>query len=55
MTEFLLTLKGIMKFWDDVVWIVKLFQKTRVEKQTDLRVKIRKEADHFEETGRPTW
>lgn len=55
MTEFLAVLTGIMKFWDQVTWLVKTLQKTPVEKHTELLVKIRKEADHFEETGRPTW
>lgn len=46
---------GVFKFWDQVVWLIKTLQKTPAEKHEDLLGRIRKEADTFEESGRPTW
>ena len=46
---------GILKFFDQVKWLVQTLQKTPAEQHDALLIRIRKEADAFESTGRPTW
>jgi hypothetical protein len=55
MTEILGIISGILKFWDEVSFFVKLLQKTDEQKHQDLMVKIQEEADKINKTGRPTW
>jgi hypothetical protein len=53
--KFLGILAGIVKFWDQIVWLVKTLQKTPQQKYLDLMERMKEEADDFEKTGRPKW
>ena len=53
--EILTIVSGIMKFWSEVVWLVKFLQKTPEEKKQEIMAKIKTEAENFEQTGRPSW
>lgn len=55
MSEFLAAITGVFKFWDQVVWFVKLIQKTPQERRQDLMKSIQKESEKFAESGRPVW
>lgn len=46
---------AIFKFWDQVVWLVQTLQKTPEEQHQSLMDRIKKEADSYEQTGRPNW
>lgn len=55
MTEFLAILTGILKFWDEVTWLVKQLQGTPEEHREKIQIKIGEEFKDFKRTGRPTW
>lgn len=46
---------GALKFPGEVRWLIELLQKTPAEKHADLIASIQKEAQHYAETGRPSW
>jgi hypothetical protein len=53
--ELLGLIAGILKFWDSVVWLVKVLRDSPEEKREEIMARIRGEADKLEKTGRPTW
>lgn len=48
-------ISGILKFWDQVTWLVRILRDSPEEKREEIMIRIRKEADTLKETGRPTW
>lgn len=55
MTEFLAVLSGIFTFWNQVVWFVKLLQKTPEEQHDALIKQVNQIFDEAENNGRPQW
>lgn len=52
---FIALLPAVFKFFDEITWFVKTLQKTPQEKRQALMEKMKKEADDYERTGRPSW
>lgn len=48
-------LPGIIKFVDEIRWLIGTLQKTPIEEQEALMKKIKQEAENFAKTNRPTW
>lgn len=48
-------LSGLLKFWDQVAWLIKTLQKTPEEKREGIMQAVQKEADAYSKSGRPTW
>lgn len=55
LTLWLEVIKGVLAFPKEVLAVIRFFQKTPAEKHEDLLKAIQKEAEAFEQTGRPTW
>lgn len=55
LTEIIAVIGGILKFWDSVVWLVKLLRDTPQEKHEEILKRIQAESRKLAETGRPTW
>ena len=55
MKEFFGIITGILKFWDNVVFLVKTLQKTPEAKRQELMRGIAKESEKFARSGRPEW
>lgn len=45
----------ILKFWDQVVWVVKRLEKTPTEKSSEIAIEVNGERISFQTTGRPKW
>ena len=48
-------IKGVLKFPDAVLKLIRVLQKTPAEKRDDILKKMDEEFQKFEDTGRPTW
>jgi hypothetical protein len=46
---------GILKFWDQVTWIVRTLQGTPEEHRQAIVESMQKEAEAYAKTGRPHW
>ncbi len=55
LTAILEIVKGVIAFPSVVLEFVRLLQKTPQENHEAIVSRIRLEAQHFQETGRPTW
>lgn len=53
--EFLGIISGILTFWKEVKWLVKLLQGTPQEHKDAIFQKIQLEAEQFKKTTRPSW
>lgn len=55
MTDFLVVLQGVFKFWDEISVVVKYLQKTPEEKILSVREKVKNAFDEKKNNGRPIW
>lgn len=55
MAQILGIIGGILKFWDQVTWLIKILQDTPEEKHQALITAMNKEAESLKKTGRPVW
>lgn len=46
---------GVLKFPEQVMKLIMILKSTPAEKHNDIVSAAEKEAEHFKETGRPTW
>jgi choline kinase len=55
MAQYLAVAIGFFKFFDEVVSLIKLLQKTPAAKHQEILKRIQAEDKQLEETGRPVW
>jgi len=55
LSEWLLIIKGVLAFPKEVAQLIKLLQKTPVQKKDEIMKKIQEEAKSLEAEGRPKW
>jgi hypothetical protein len=48
-------ISGVLSFPDKILEMIRIFRKTPTERHDEIVKKIAKEAEQFEETGRPQW
>ncbi len=54
--EIIALVPAFFKFWDQIVSLIKILQKTPEEKHQEIMQKIQKEADAYAQPGsRPKW
>lgn len=55
-TAIIALIPQIFKFWDQIVSLIKILQKTPEQKHQEIMEKIQKEADAYAQPGsRPKW
>lgn len=55
LVEIIDLIKGVLQFPGVILQFIQLLRKTPEQKHEELMIGIRKEAQKFEDTGRPTW
>lgn len=55
LTGWLELLNGILQFPGQILGLVRILKKTPLERHQELLSSMAKEAEAFQETGRPTW
>jgi hypothetical protein len=54
--QILTIIMGVLKFWDQVTFLVKLLEKTPIEKRQEVMKRLQNEKDAYSKPdGRPTW